>query len=162
MLEKRWVFPMKWMKRLRLINWQYFRDEIFEVGSQTQITGPKGVGKSCIVDALQTLIVADQRKIKYNVAAHGESTDRNLIKYIRGDIKGKQFSRQGDVTAYILSEFWDDKKSESFILGFVADLSRDDSIKEEYFILSPLTLDKLNFIKPSGVLLSGVRVSKVL
>lgn len=146
---------MKWMKRLRLINWQYFRDEIFEVGSQTQITGPKGVGKSCIVDALQTLIVADQRKIKYNVAAHGESTDRNLIKYIRGDIKGKQFSRQGDVTAYILAEFWDDKKSESFILGFVADLSRDDSIKEEYFILSPLTLDKLNFIKPSGVLLSG-------
>jgi Uncharacterized protein conserved in bacteria len=109
---------MKWMKRLRLINWQYFRDETFEVGNQTQITGPKGVGKSSIVDALQTLIVADQRRIKYNMAAHGESTDRSLVKYIRGDIRGRNVSRPGDVTSYIIAEFWDDKKSESFVIGF--------------------------------------------
>lgn len=146
---------MKWMKRLRLINWQYFRDETFEVGNQTQITGPKGVGKSSIVDALQTLIVADQRRIKYNMAAHGESTDRSLVKYIRGDIKGRNVSRPGDVTSYIIAEFWDDKKSESFVIGFFADLSRDDSLKEEYFILSPLKIKDLKFVTSSGTLLSG-------
>ncbi|MCL6611612.1 MAG: ATPase [Peptococcaceae bacterium] len=143
---------MKWMKKLRLINWHYFRDETLEFGRQTQITGATGAGKSTVVDALQTLFVANQRQIRYNVAAQEESGKRTLITYLRGKIGRleKSFLREGDFTSYIVAEFRDDKKKENFVVGMVADVYRDDAVDEEYFIISGIGIDDLEFVKPSG------------
>ena len=57
---------MKFITRIRLINWQYFIDTEDDIifGKQTIITGANGTGKSTIIDALQTLFVANQKKIK--------------------------------------------------------------------------------------------------
>ncbi|MEW6275467.1 MAG: SbcC/MukB-like Walker B domain-containing protein [Bacillota bacterium] len=143
---------MKWMNKLRLINWHYFRDETIEFGRQTQITGATGAGKSTIVDALQTLFVANQRQIRYNAAAQEESSKRTLLTYLRGKLGRleKGYLREGDFTSYIAAEFRDEKSKENFVVGFVADVFRDDTIDEEYFILSGVRLDDLDFLKPSG------------
>lgn len=141
---------MKWMRKLRLINWHYFIDETMEFGKQTLITGPNAAGKSTIIDALQVLLVADQRQIRFNAAT--EEANRTMIGYLRGKIGSDNltFLRDGDFTTYIAAEFWDDRSGESFVVGVVIDVFRDQQYEEEYFILADRRLDDLDFVKPSG------------
>jgi uncharacterized protein YPO0396 len=142
---------MKWMKKLRLINWHYFVDETMEFGKQTLITGQNAAGKSTIIDALQVLLIADQRQIRFNPAAH-EEAKRSMINYLKGKIGSddRTFVRDGDFTTYIAAEFRDDAKKESFVVGVVIDVFRDQQYEEEYFILADCRLDDIEFIKPSG------------
>jgi uncharacterized protein YPO0396 len=142
---------MKWMKKLRLINWHYFVDETMEFGRQTLITGQNAAGKSTIIDALQVLLIADQRQIRFNPAAH-EEAKRSLIDYLKGKIGSddRTFVRDGDFTTYIAAEFRDEAKKESFVVGVVIDVFRDNQYEEEYFILADCRLDEVDFVKPSG------------
>jgi len=143
---------MKWLKKLRLINWHYFADETLEFGRQTLITGQNAAGKSTIIDALQVLLIADQRMIRFNPAGHDEGK-RTMISYLRGKIGSddRTFVRDGDFTTYIVAEFRDEAKKESFIVGVVIDVFRGEQQgEEEYFILADTRLDDLDFVKPSG------------
>ena len=142
---------MKWMKKLRLINWHYFVDETLEFGRQTLITGQNAAGKSTIIDAMQVLLVADQRQIRFNPAAH-EEAKRSMINYLKGKIGSddRTFVRDGDFTTYIVAEFHDDDRKEFFVIGVVIDVFRDQQYEEEYFILADCRLDDLDLIKPSG------------
>jgi len=142
---------MKWMKKLRLINWHYFVDETMEFGRQTLITGQNAAGKSTIIDALQVLLIANQRQIRFNPAAH-EEAKRSMIHYLKGKIGSddRTFLRDGDFTTYIVAEFRDDVKKESFVIGVVIDVFSDQQHEEEYFILADCRLDDLDFVKPSG------------
>src|SRR5690606_6786313 len=142
---------MKWMKKLRLINWHYFADETMEFGKQTLITGQNAAGKSTIIDALQVLLVADQRQIRFNPAAH-EEAKRSMINYLKGKIGSddRTFVRDGDFTTYIAAEFRDEVKKESFVIGVVIDVFRDQQYEEEYYILADTRLDDVDFVKPSG------------
>lgn len=145
---------MKWMKRLRLINWHYFTDVTMEFGKQTLITGQNGAGKSTIIDALQVLFVADQRLIRFNAAT--DEAKRSYINYLKGKIGNddRSYLRDGDFTTYIVSEFWDEKKRESFIIGIVVDVYRDRMFDEEYFILAETKLEQLDFVNPRNELLN--------
>lgn len=145
---------MKWMKRLRLVNWHFFQDEILEFGRQTLISGRNGTGKSTIIDALQVLFVADQRQIRFNSSAHDDAK-RTLLSYLRGKIGGEErgFLRDGDFNSYILAEFVDESKKEAFVVGVVMDVYRDNSPPvEEYFILGGIRLAELDLVGPSGSL----------
>ncbi|WP_248928629.1 ATP-binding protein [Paenibacillus hamazuiensis] len=146
---------MKWMKRLRLINWHYFTDVTLEFGKQTLITGQNAAGKSTIIDALQVLFVADQRLIRFNAAAHDEAK-RSFENYLRGKIGSdeRSFLRDGDFTTYIVAEFRDDDKRESFVVGTAVDVYRDRSYEEEFFILADCRLDDLDFVSVQGHLLN--------
>lgn len=146
---------MKWMKRLRLINWHYFTDVTMEFGKQTLITGQNAAGKSTIIDALQVLFVADQRLIRFNAAAHDEAK-RSYVNYLKGKIGSddRSFLRDGDFTTYIVSEFRDDDKKEWFVVGAAVDVYRDRSYEEEYFILANCRLDDLDFLNNKGQLLN--------
>ncbi|MZP30659.1 AAA family ATPase [Heliobacterium undosum] len=142
---------MKWLKRLRLINWHYFQDETLEFGPQTLISGRNSAGKSTIIDAMQVLFVANQRQIRFNSAAHDDAK-RSLVSYLRGKIGSddQKFVRDGDFTTYILSEFYDEPKKERFVVGVVMDVFRDNNVDEEYFILAGVGIDDLDLIHPSG------------
>jgi len=146
---------MKWMKRLRLINWHYFTDVTMEFGKQTLITGQNAAGKSTIIDALQVLFVVDQRFIRFNAAAHDEAK-RSFVNYLKGKIgsDARSFLRDGDFTTYIVAEFRDEDKKEWFVVGTVVDVYRDRSYEEEYFIISNCRLDDLDFVGATGRLLS--------
>ncbi|MCK8487520.1 ATP-binding protein [Paenibacillus glucanolyticus] len=145
---------MKWMKRLRLINWHYFTDVTIEFGKQTLITGQNGAGKSTIIDALQVLFVADQRLIRFNAAT--DEAKRSYINYLKGKIGNdeRSFLRDGDFTTYIVSEFLDEKKQESFIIGIAVDVYRDRTYDEEYFILAETRLEQLDFVNSRHELLN--------
>ncbi|HEX7056268.1 MAG TPA: ATP-binding protein, partial [Bacilli bacterium] len=145
---------MKWMKRLRLINWHYFQDVTMEFGKQTLITGQNAVGKSTIIDALQVLFVADQRMIRFNAAAHDDAK-RSFIHYLRGKIGSdeRSFLRDGDFTTYIVAEFRDEDRKEWFVVGVAVDVYRGGSAtEEEYFILADCKLDDLEFVNSNGIL----------
>jgi len=146
---------MKWMKKLRLINWHYFTDTTMEFGKQTLITGQNAAGKSTIIDALQVLFVADQRLIRFNAAAHDEAK-RSYLNYLKGKIGSdeRSFLRDGDFTTYIVSEFIDDDKKEKFVVGVAVDVYRDRSYEEEYFILSDTRLEHLEFVNAKGQLMN--------
>ncbi|MBS3938985.1 MAG: AAA family ATPase [Peptococcaceae bacterium] len=142
---------MKWLKKLRLINWHYFADETLNFGQQTIITGMTGAGKSTIIDAIQVLLVANQRQIKFNSAAH-EDAKRSLLSYLRGKIGSHErtYTRENEFTSYIIAEFRDEKKRESFIIGVVMDIHRDDAIVEEYFIINDCKMADLILRSPNG------------
>ncbi len=72
------------LKELNLYNWGPFQGSshaMFDLQG-TAIIGPTGSGKTTLVDALMTLIVAYP---KYNLASTGgHESDRDLISYVRG------------------------------------------------------------------------------
>ncbi|PGX26506.1 cell division protein MukB [Bacillus cereus] len=137
---------MKWMKKLRLINWHYYNDETIIFGKQTVISGHTGAGKSTIIDALQVLFISDERKIKFNSAAY-EEAKRSLINYLRGKIgtEEKPFVREGYFTTYIVAEFYDEKVGESFVIGISIDVFKDDEKIKEYFIIPKSEINMISF-----------------
>ncbi len=76
------------LRELEVFNWGPFqgihRAEIDPRG--TAIIGPTGSGKTTLIDALMTLLVAQPR---YNLASTGgHESDRTLISYVRGVLGG--------------------------------------------------------------------------
>jgi uncharacterized protein YPO0396 len=76
------------LSQLEVYNWGPFcglhRAEFDAAG--TAIIGPTGSGKTTLVDALMTLLVASPR---YNLASTGgHESDRTLIEYVRGVLGG--------------------------------------------------------------------------
>lgn len=82
-----WIRPTTFvLESIDLYNWGPFggRHHVDIDPGGTAIIGPTGSGKTTIVDALMTLIVAQPR---YNLASTGgldSDRDRDLISYIRG------------------------------------------------------------------------------
>jgi len=150
-LERR--MKMKWMKKLKLINWHYFKDEEIPFGRQTMITGRNAAGKSTIIDALQVLFIANLKMIRFNSSAHDDAR-RSLISYLRGKIGSdeQRYVREGDFTTYLMAEFLDEKKYDYFVVGVVIDVYRDDSIDQEYFIINNCKLKDVEYLKETGQL----------
>jgi len=76
------------LSRLEVYNWGPFRGmHRADFDSRgTAIIGPTGSGKTTLVDALMTLLVAQPR---YNLASTGgHESDRTLIEYVRGVLGG--------------------------------------------------------------------------
>lgn len=74
---------------LEVLNWGTFHKKVWIAkpgGHNSLLTGDIGSGKSTLVDALTTLLVASQ-KITYNKAAGAETRERNLTSYVRGYYK---------------------------------------------------------------------------
>jgi len=105
------------LTQLDLFNWGPFGGrhcaEIDPQGSA--VIGPTGSGKTTLVDALMTLLVARPR---YNLASTGgHESDRDLISYIRGvtgtgnKIDNNHIARQGRTTTGISAHFSDGKQT---------------------------------------------------
>jgi uncharacterized protein YPO0396 len=77
------------LKRLEVYNWGTFHDRVwtlFPDGKNCLMTGDIGSGKSTLIDALTTLLVAPQR-VAFNKAAGAESRERSLRSYVLGHWK---------------------------------------------------------------------------
>ncbi len=132
---------MKELTKIKLVNWHYFTNEEIEIKGSTLITGDNGSGKSTILDAIQYILVADLRNVKFNVSAHDE-TKRSLIGYLRcktgvdTEGGGQKFLRSGDITSYVALEFYDNVADEYFTVGAVIDSYRDNiTYKTNFFKL---------------------------
>lgn len=103
------------LNRFELYNWGTFHDRVWAIdpcGENTLLTGDIGSGKSTLVDALTTLLVAPQ-KIAYNRAAGAELRERSLRSYVAGYFK----SERGDAGFSAKPVALRDRKAYSVILG---------------------------------------------
>ncbi|SHJ59099.1 Uncharacterized protein YPO0396 [Geosporobacter subterraneus DSM 17957] len=131
---------MKILKKMLLINWHYFWNEMIEFENINFLTGKNAAGKSTIIDALQLLLLGDTSGHFFNKAAN-EKSGRTLKGYLRGEQGddgdvGYRYLREGRFTSYIACELYDSVKSTSFTLGVVFDCYGDGTEEHRFFILN--------------------------
>ncbi len=137
---------MKELTGIRLINWHYFRDATLRFQGTTLITGDNSAGKSTIIDAIQLVLVGDRRQIRFNSSAH-EETNRSLAAYVRCrtgvEGPGGGYVRHGDVTSYVVLEFFDAQKGQPFLLGVVIDAAGEgfSNLDRRFFKAENTALD---------------------
>lgn len=144
------VNSVKRLTAIKLINWHYFVNETIRLRGSTLLTGDNGSGKSTIFDAIQFALIADQRKVKFNVSAHDE-TNRDLKGYLRcrtgrddpagGEAQG--YLRSGDFTSYIALEFQDTTRDDAFLLGFGVDTFAGEPDAPQFFRVLAHMADEL-------------------
>ena len=114
---------MKFLTKLRLINWHYFSNVTTDIKNITFLTGPNGTGKSTIIDALQIIILGSTRPENFNKAANEKGrSGRSLLSYLRGQTGIKDDGsnivlRRGTFSSYIAIEIFDDVENRTFTLG---------------------------------------------
>ena len=73
------------LRRISLMNWNLLEIEDIEVAGTTAFIGAVGVGKSTILDAIQTVLSGNQRsKISLNRAASVQKSARSVKEYCLG------------------------------------------------------------------------------
>lgn len=80
------------LQRLELWNWGTFDQKVWALdtrGETSLLTGDIGSGKSTIVDALTTLLIAPNR-VAYNKAAGAEARERTARSYVLGHYKAER------------------------------------------------------------------------
>lgn len=85
------------LHRLEIRNWGTFHRRVWTFhphGDNALLTGDIGSGKSTLVDAVTTLLVAAQR-ISYNKAAGAETRERTLRSYVLGFYKSERNETTG-------------------------------------------------------------------
>lgn len=134
------VSPLKLMTGIKLVNWHYFVNETIRLRGSTLITGDNGSGKSTIFDAIQMALIADQRKVRFNVSAHDE-TNRDLKGYLRcrtgrddpAAETDRGYLRSGDFTSYVALEFTDTVRGEAAVVGMAVDTFAGEPDTPQFF-----------------------------
>lgn len=155
---------MKWLTKLRLINWHYFTDETIYFDKQTVISGKNTAGKSTILDAMQVLFIANMQTAKFNSAAHDDAK-RSLMSYLRGKTgnEDQQYLRNGDFSTYIMAEFHDDVSQECFVIGYVSDIyTADIQEHSKYFILGNCLIEEVMVVDDDGILRNQAALDEYL
>lgn len=134
----------KTAKRLLLINWSCFQNEIIELGSSTLFTGVNGTGKTTILDAMLYLLTANRQ---FNKAA--DDKDRNVTAYIHGDRKTNgtdRYLRKDAVTSYIGMEFFDPSENVNFVIAVCMESKNpQDTADSKWFVVKNCKLEDINF-----------------
>ena len=116
---------MRQLTKIKLINWHYFSNETIPIEESALITGDNGAGKSTLIDAIQVVMIANMKKIKFNSSAFDEKTTRDLKGYLRGKTgsEGRNTYRRGedDFSSYIVLEITHAKTGKQYLIGAVFD-----------------------------------------
>ena len=104
------------LRRFEALNWGTFHKKVWALelgGENTLLTGDIGSGKSTLVDAITTLLVAPQ-KLNYNKAAGAEEKERTIRSYVLGQYRKEREDGSLSVRALTLR----DQNSYSALLGY--------------------------------------------
>lgn len=138
------ILNRKTAKRLLLINWSCFQNEIIELGSSTLFTGVNGTGKTTILDAMLYLLTANKQ---FNKAA--DDKDRNVTAYIHGDRKtngADRYLRKDAVTSYIAMEFFDPTTKKYFVVAVCMESKNpQDPAESKWTIFDDCKFEDINF-----------------
>lgn len=114
------------LRRLEVLNWGTFDGRVWSLeldGRNGLLTGDIGSGKSTLVDAITTLLVAPQR-LAYNKAAGADSKERSLRSYVLGHYKSERNDMTGSAKPVALR----DASSYSVILAVFHNTGFDQTI----------------------------------
>ena len=137
------------LTRLHAINWYGYRDSL-DMRGDVLIAGVTGSGKSILMDLVQHVLVADQRRTRYNQSATGERSTRDFIGYCLGNLKqdvagASQFMRNSGVTCIALEFKWPShRRVETWGLRaeFESTLRREPSRLTPFFVPTSLTREQ--------------------
>lgn len=142
---------MKKLTRIRLINWHYFTDHTLEVQDNLYLFGKNEAGKSSILDALQLVLVADLKRVRFNASAQEqdrkERSGRDLKSYVLCKV-GEEYRRTA-ATAYVALQFAD-SNGMPFVIGVVIEARVDIPEERAYFILNDQALEDRFFLAPES------------
>ncbi len=143
---------MKFLTRIRLINWHLFENTTIDCQGTTYFIGINGAGKSTVLDAVQFALVGGQRDVRFNQAALSGGK-RTLASYVRGELgtEGQRYLR-GDATGVAALEF-KNPDGTYFTHGAVIDAYEDGRSPDvSYFIVHNAALNDNWFFKAPGQL----------
>ena len=142
------VITMKKLTKLKLINWMYFSNETFNFNGNTLITGKNATGKSTIIDALQFILAADQRKVRFNTAADEDKTKRNIKSYVRGDNVDLENGslRKGDVVSHIAIQI-DGVKGDIYVFGVVIEVKQIGDVETKFYSYKNIEINDYFYIE---------------
>lgn len=137
---------MKKLTRVKLINWHRFTNEIIDFEKSTLISGENGAGKSTLLDAVQFVITCSTKY--FNKAAH-ENGKRELTGYIRCKTgkENQPYERNGEISAHVALEFYEEKKQKYFIVGAVIDSATEGQEKTIRYLMDGERLDDSLFFQ---------------
>ncbi|GAW93203.1 ATP-binding protein [Calderihabitans maritimus] len=127
---------MRSLTKIKLINWHYFTNETIPLEGSALITGDNGAGKSTLIDALQVVIIANLKKIKFNSSAFDEKTTRDLKSYLRGKTgaEGNTYLRgERDFSSYVVLEITHTPTQKPYLIGVVFDYFSSSGEEEHVF-----------------------------
>src|SRR5882672_8934274 len=111
---------------LEVFNWGTFNARVWSLnptGKNSLLTGDIGSGKSTLVDAVTTLLVAANR-IAYNKAAGADTRERTLRSYVLGHYKSERSETSGSAKPVALR----DHNNYSVILGVFHNAGYDQTV----------------------------------
>jgi uncharacterized protein YPO0396 len=127
------------LTRLFLHNWHRFNHHLISVDDSLYLAGHNGSGKSSVLDAIQVVLVANQKRIHFNSSAQ-DSSERNLDTYVRGKIGEDRWLRPGRAVAYVALEFADQLRQQVVTVGVCIEAEPGRTSERTFFIL-PAPLD---------------------
>ena len=137
---------MKKLTRVKLINWHRFTNEIIDFEKTTLLSGENGAGKSTLLDAIQFVVTCSTNY--FNKAAH-ENGKRKLTGYIRCKTgrESKPYEREGEISAHVALEFYEEKKQKYFLVGAVIDSASEGQEKVVRYMMDGQRLDDALFFQ---------------
>jgi energy-coupling factor transporter ATP-binding protein EcfA2 len=127
---------LRLLTKIKLINWHFFTNETIPITGDTLITGDNGAGKSTLIDALQVVMVANLKKVRFNSSAMEDRTTRDIRTYLRGKtgVEGKaNYLRNEDFTSYIVLEITQTTTNKPYLIGVVFDYFHTTGEEEHVF-----------------------------
>lgn len=162
---------MRLLTKIKLINWHFFTNETIPLDGNVLISGDNGAGKSTLIDALQLVIVADLRKIRFNSSAFEDRTTRDLRSYLRGKTGAEGeagYLRSGNFSSYVVLEITRTTSNKPYLIGVVCDYYHatgevehvffkidEEPLRDELFFKEPLLpysrREFFDFLKARGI-----------
>lgn len=137
---------MKKLMRVKLINWHRFTNTTIEFEKSTLISGENGAGKSTLLDAIQFVVICSTNY--FNKAAH-ENGKRKLTGYIRCKTgrENRPYERNGEISAHIALEFYEEKRDKYFVVGAVVDSASEGQEKTARYLMDGIRLEDSLFFQ---------------
>jgi uncharacterized protein YPO0396 len=142
---------MKLLSRMGLLQFFLYERADLDIDRNTAFLGPNGTGKTCLLDAIQTVMLgADATRVHYNAQADGHRRDRSLRSYCLGVYDQTERGRCRDVATTYISLVFRDENTGAVVTAGVGLSARADTAEHTFhglFILPGVDLTTADLIE---------------